>query len=690
MTKIDQSIIRDALERFFKEKGYTPIYDRRGMCHGLRLVYAFYKAEDNTSQFFTLLNEIATWDSLNYDVETSIQKFFSIANWIQNSEKFIPTISQYHLDDSFKIIGADLETKYLLGGTLDRDIYQSLLFDCLRTQESILLSSADHGITCSYRDKPSPTYILYDPNFLYDPEKETGEQYFSDFNQFFEATELAFDFERQRLLHLKDQMDDLNLNINLKNEGELNENNKLASTDVTSQKYLARIIEIIAPPKINLDPSIKLKSMPDFVKPEEINIADIDGKTSLHMSSLVGDLEAVKFLIQSGADIDQVDKQGNTALSIACQKGHVGIVKYLIESGADLRKGSPFTFAIQQGHLKIVKKLHKAGIDLDEKLSSGMPALYFAAARGRNDILNYLITKSKTKNVNEVYKGFTPIFIAIKNGHLETVRILLKNGAAVDANQHNALIFSIQNNQNSIARELISQGANIETISRGLTPIWVALNENNFEMVEFLINHKANLSVLNAQGKTLLEMSSLKNPIIFQKILESSPNIKDEDLIKIYHLSNDQDITYKEKIALTKSIAILKSKNKNVALMTVADEVVNSIQTKIEGFSSQVSMFNFSQFSSNPETKILIPALHDVISHLKKILDTFKNNPQQDIFTLIEPLQNYLKDLIEKNPDVKGLKYFKDEIDKLSSVIEEKQKEMMGFNPVLKPTFKRD
>jgi len=52
--------------------------------------------------------------------------------------------------------------------------------------------------------------------------------------------------------------------------------------------------------------------------------------------------EAVKYLVEHGADINKENKFGWTPIFIACQKGHINIVKYLVEHGADINKETYF------------------------------------------------------------------------------------------------------------------------------------------------------------------------------------------------------------------------------------------------------------------------------------------------------------------------------------------------------------
>ena len=65
---------------------------------------------------------------------------------------------------------------------------------------------------------------------------------------------------------------------------------------------------------------------------------DQDGFNALHLASVVGHLEIVKFLIpKCGDGRFYLDSDGNTCLHCAAQKGHLAVVTYLIEEcGFDL------------------------------------------------------------------------------------------------------------------------------------------------------------------------------------------------------------------------------------------------------------------------------------------------------------------------------------------------------------------
>lgn len=72
-------------------------------------------------------------------------------------------------------------------------------------------------------------------------------------------------------------------------------------------------------------------------RPEDLNVPDNAGNTPLQIASLEGCAPIVKFLLDSGCDIDTKNIDKDTPLIDAVENGHLDVVKLLLEAGANPR-----------------------------------------------------------------------------------------------------------------------------------------------------------------------------------------------------------------------------------------------------------------------------------------------------------------------------------------------------------------
>ena len=67
----------------------------------------------------------------------------------------------------------------------------------------------------------------------------------------------------------------------------------------------------------------------------DVNICDKLDRTPLHLAAIHGEVEIVRMLIDAGADVNVQDEDGWTALQWAARYGKVEIVQMLIDAGAN-------------------------------------------------------------------------------------------------------------------------------------------------------------------------------------------------------------------------------------------------------------------------------------------------------------------------------------------------------------------
>ena len=98
----------------------------------------------------------------------------------------------------------------------------------------------------------------------------------------------------------------------------------------------------------------------------------------MHLAGSRGHLDAVRFLVEVGANKDQLTTDdGSTPLHYAAEGGHLDIVCFLIESGAQKDQpttdngSTPSQLAAEEGHLAVVCLLIECGADFDRTTHSG-------------------------------------------------------------------------------------------------------------------------------------------------------------------------------------------------------------------------------------------------------------------------------------------------------------------------------
>lgn len=92
---------------------------------------------------------------------------------------------------------------------------------------------------------------------------------------------------------------------------------------------------------------------------------DDNNKTILMYASWVGNIDAVRHLVEKGADVNAQDAGGASALHLAAWKGHNAIALYLIEHGASGSAMSkdgmtPLDIAMMRGNSEIAQAIEKA------------------------------------------------------------------------------------------------------------------------------------------------------------------------------------------------------------------------------------------------------------------------------------------------------------------------------------------
>jgi ankyrin repeat protein len=118
------------------------------------------------------------------------------------------------------------------------------------------------------------------------------------------------------------------------------------------------------------------------VNPDTINTPNKSGYTPLIIAGYRNQLEAVKVLLDLGANVNAISEDG-TVLTAACYKSNTALVKILLEQHADVNVKNnagttPLMFAIMAENEEIVKLLMENKADTKTIDNSRKSAVDFA------------------------------------------------------------------------------------------------------------------------------------------------------------------------------------------------------------------------------------------------------------------------------------------------------------------------
>jgi uncharacterized protein len=147
------------------------------------------------------------------------------------------------------------------------------------------------------------------------------------------------------------------------------------------------------------------------------------------------DLETVRQLLKSGADVNAARPDGISALHLAAGAGDVEIARVLITAGANvgasttLLGSKPLHMAAENGHAAVVDLLLARGADPNAADRLGTTPLMLATRSGDAKSVTALLDGGADPNARETAKGETALMFAAAYGRAAAASVLLDRGA---------------------------------------------------------------------------------------------------------------------------------------------------------------------------------------------------------------------------------------------------------------------
>lgn len=164
----------------------------------------------------------------------------------------------------------------------------------------------------------------------------------------------------------------------------------------------------------------------------------VDYLTALHVAAHCGHVRVAKLLLDRNADPNARALNGFTPLHIACKKNRIKVVELLLKHKASIEATTEVWYFLFS-FITLYYLLHYILLTFIWKLTisyiffqSGLTPLHVASFMGCMNIVIYLLQHEASPDIPTV-RGETPLHLAARANQTDIIRILLRNGAQVDA-----------------------------------------------------------------------------------------------------------------------------------------------------------------------------------------------------------------------------------------------------------------
>ena len=417
-----------------------------------------------------------------------------------------------------------------------------------------------------------------------------------------------------------------------------------------------------------------------ILKNIQLNHVNDDMKSFLHLSAETNSLEAVKWLIKKGLDLNLCDKKGDTALICAARSGSTQASKLLIEAGAncDIRNNKgriaiqdAVKFSKRDIYTLLISKTKKINnIDLDKnnllydaidsnnlelvsdiienkKVTVDKEVLFYGNTYSNSEILKLILKESNSDLNIEDKEGKSPLFYIVRNGAKSIDTFMYAMSLGLDINH-------VDHKGNTILMELILHIENDYARLKDLTADEKVPLLNLIDMIPWLIEEEINYNLYNKEGfnaltyvtsvndmdilKILLEygvdpnfIDTSNNSALANAAMKGSSNLEIVSLLLNYgarpNITDDNNQTIIEKLVETE-LVLRNDKKIKLKLKRNIDENQNYRQVLNEILLN--GEVNLTMLNSNNEPYFFDPVFHNNIDLVKSLVKYGADINQRD------------------------------------------------------------
>ncbi|CAI4226496.1 unnamed protein product [Auanema sp. JU1783] len=268
----------------------------------------------------------------------------------------------------------------------------------------------------------------------------------------------------------------------------------------------------------------------------------------VHLTAERGYLDALKLLVEAGADYNLQDDDERIPIHMAAMHNHVGIVEYLLTKNKDMMEArdergfTPLLLAVSfHDAINVAKELIEQHANLEVTDNDERTVIFIAAKfnsrRCLEHILNLIKKASSPRRIHPTslrlpaasrslddmvnhqdHNQDAPMHVVCGNGYLEVCQLLFDHGAFIDIlneDEETPIHRAALRGRVDVLRQLVEWDRRLVTAKdeKGYTPLHCAAQEGFDDAVVVLLDAGAEIDSRNADDKSPLQLAVMYNQL---------------------------------------------------------------------------------------------------------------------------------------------------------------------------------
>lgn len=250
-----------------------------------------------------------------------------------------------------------------------------------------------------------------------------------------------------------------------------------------------------------------------LITDKTIRDTDGSGNTALFYAAEWELKDAIKHLVDKGAEPDAKNANGETPIFSAAKVNNTEILDQLVKYGCNVKTrdnlgGTALHMAVRWGNSITAKKLIDLGCEIDAQNVNGKAPLSEAASAGKLELAKLLLENNANINISDT-NGRTIIMDAVKAQNINIIKLFLENKAnphVQDINGRNAYHEAALTGNVAIINLIRSAGADpLSRDKNGTTPFSMGIKSNNDNVIFAILGD--DITITDSDGNTPLHVA---------------------------------------------------------------------------------------------------------------------------------------------------------------------------------------